>query len=244
MRQAGMMAGTAANKNPRATKTLVRTTLSGQTAAQIRASIIDGTFPLGAQLNEMELASSYGVSRGPVREAIQRLIQEGLLRSEPHRGVFVPELSTDDLIDIYFVRKSLELLAMARVMRMPDRTVVVNGLKAIVKQMKVAMKRREWPLLAELDMQFHRLIVDAAGSERLSRSFATLQAETRLCLQMLMGGYRENAALLDEHQLLADLIAGQDAKAALAELERHFGDPVRTLEKANALRRKMEADAA
>ncbi|AMJ63643.1 transcriptional regulator [Bosea sp. PAMC 26642] len=238
------MAGTAANKNPRATKTLVRTTLSGQTAAQIRASIIDGTFPLGAQLNEMELASSYGVSRGPVREAIQRLIQEGLLRSEPHRGVFVPELSTDDLIDIYFVRKSLELLAMARVMRMPDRTVVVNGLKAIVKQMKVAMKRREWPLLAELDMQFHRLIVDAAGSERLSRSFATLQAETRLCLQMLMGGYRENAALLDEHQLLADLIAGQDAKAALAELERHFGDPVRTLEKANALRRKMEADAA
>lgn len=239
-----MMTGSTAKRNAKAPEPLVRTTLSGQIAAQIRASILDGSFPLGSQLNEMELAGTYGVSRGPVREAMQRLIQEGLLRSEPHRGVFVPELSTDDLIDVYFVRKSLELLAMRRLMKQPDRTALVKDLNAIVKQMKTTIKRGDWGGLADLDMQFHRRLIDEAGSERLSRSFATLQAETRLCLQMLMGGYRENAALLQEHQLLADLVAGTDAEAALAELERHFGDPVRTLEKANALRQKQAAEAA
>ncbi|GGE10388.1 GntR family transcriptional regulator [Aureimonas endophytica] len=227
-----------------APKRIVRTTLSGQIAQQIRGAILDGTFPLGSQLNEMELANGYGVSRGPVREALQRLIQEGLLRSEPHRGVFVPELSPADLLDIYFVRKSLELLAMRRVMGKPDRASVVADLGAIVKEMTLAAGRGDWPSVADLDMRFHRRIVDEAGSERLSRSFATLQAETRLCLQMLMGGYRENAALLDEHDLLARLIAAGEAEPALAELDRHFGDPVRTLEKANALRKKQEMEPA
>ncbi|MFH6784515.1 MULTISPECIES: GntR family transcriptional regulator [Methylobacterium] len=228
-----------------ATKRLPRTTLSGQIAEQIRAAILDGTYALGAQLNEMELASTFGVSRGPVREALQRLIQEGLLRSEPHRGVFVPELAPTDLIDIYFVRRSLELVAMRRILETPERAEVVRDLAGIVRQMKAAVRRKDWPQVADLDMQFHRRIVDEAGSERLTRSFATLQAETRLCLQMLMGGYRENAALIDEHQLLVDLIERGALEPALAELERHFGDPVRTLQKANASRKeKLGAEAA
>ncbi|WP_062205462.1 GntR family transcriptional regulator [Aureimonas sp. AU12] len=239
------MAEPADDPKAKGPKRLVRTTLSGQIAGQIRASILDGTFALGSQLNEMELAASFGVSRGPVREAMQRLIQEGLLRSEPHRGVFVPELSPADLLDIYFVRKSLELVAMARIMDRADRRSVVADLTTIAHEMTQALERQDWLLIADLDMRFHRRIVDEAGSERLSRSFATLQAETRLCLQMLMGGYRQNEVLVEEHQLLADLIAGDDKAAAMRELERHFGDPVRTLEKANASRREtFGAEAA
>jgi len=217
-------------------KRLTRTTLSGQVSGQIRASILDGTFPLGAQLNEMELAASFGVSRGPVREALQRLIQEGLLRSEPHRGVFVPELTDEDLQDIYFVRRSLELVALRRVMGLPDRAALAKKLKAIVRQMEASVRREDWSRTAELDLEFHRELVDTAGSHRLSRGYATLQAETMLCLHKLMGGYRGNKALIDEHKLLADLVGGDDAEAALKELDRHFGDPVRTLHKANSLR--------
>ncbi|ALN72647.1 GntR family transcriptional regulator [Aureimonas sp. AU20] len=232
-----------AGAEKRAPKRLVRTTLSGQIAEGIRASILDGTFALGSQLNEMELASTFGVSRGPVREALQRLIQEGLLRSEPHRGVFVPELSPADLLDIYFVRRSLELVAMRRIMEKQDRRAVVADLSAITEQMKDALKREDWLRIADLDMQFHRRMVDEARSDRLSRSFATLQAETRLCLQMLMGGYKENALLVEEHECLARLIDEGKVDPALAELERHFGDPVRTLERANALRNKEKLDA-
>ena len=58
-----------------------RETFASMVGERIRSNIIDGTLPPGSQLNEVELAASFGVSRGPVREALQRLIQEGLLRS-------------------------------------------------------------------------------------------------------------------------------------------------------------------
>ncbi len=81
-----------ADKNATSTS-IPRTTLASMVGERIRASILDGDVAPGTQLNEVELAASFGVSRGPVREAIQRLIQEGLLRSEPHRGVFLPVLT-------------------------------------------------------------------------------------------------------------------------------------------------------
>lgn len=229
---------------PKPTRRLPRATLSAQLCEQIRKSILDGTYPLGAQLNEMDLAATFGVSRGPVREGLQRLIQEGLLNSEPHRGVFVPELNDSDISDIYFVRKSLELAAMRRVMALADRTQIQRRLVTVIKQMEKVVQRQNWPLIAELDMEFHRQFVDAAGSFRLSRAYATVQAETKLYLHRLMGSYRGNKALIEEHQTLAELIGGDDADAALAKLNRHFGDPISTPRKANAVRDDQSGEAA
>jgi DNA-binding GntR family transcriptional regulator len=78
-----------------------RVTFAGMVGERIRSNIVEGVLAPGAQLNEVELAASFGVSRGPVREALQRLIQEGLLRSEPHRGVFVPVMGLEDIDDVY-----------------------------------------------------------------------------------------------------------------------------------------------
>ena len=62
-----------------------RSTLSSTVTERLRELVIQGTYPPGTQLSEVELAERFGVSRGPIREAVQRLTQEGLLRSEPHR---------------------------------------------------------------------------------------------------------------------------------------------------------------
>lgn len=220
-----------------AIRRLPRQTLSGQLAERIRSEILDGTFPLGAQLHEAELAETYGVSRGPLREAIQRLIQEGLLRSEPHRGVFVPELTDADLTDIYFVRRALEIAALGRVMAGPDSADLARRLGAITDLMAAALAAENDRGFAELDLDYHQAIVEAADSPRLSKTYATIQAETRLCLHLIMGGYRGSAALVEEHRMLAGLIAGGDAEAAIDELGRHFGDPVGNLKKAKAKRR-------
>ena len=64
-----------------------RQPLSVQIAERLREDVLSGLHAPGAQLNELELSAAFGVSRGPLREAIQRLVQEGLLRSEPHRGL-------------------------------------------------------------------------------------------------------------------------------------------------------------
>jgi DNA-binding GntR family transcriptional regulator len=215
---------------------LPRATLSVQIAERIREDILSGAHEPGAQLSEAELALSFGVSRGQLREAMQRLIQEGLLRSEPHHGVFVPDLTEHDLADVFFVRATIEAAAIRRIVAGPARGTVSRDLSGIADQMDRAMKAGDWSVGGELDFAFHRTLVDAAGSDRLSRTYATVQAETRLCLHRLMGGYRRSEDLADEHHRLARLIGTAPVADVLAELERHFGDPAETLRKMRAAR--------
>ena len=225
----------------RGIKRLPRVTLSVRIAEEIREAILSGTFSFGSQLNEMDLAEKFGVSRGPIREAMQRLIQEGLLHSEPHRGVFVPELTDTDLSDIYFVREAIEGAAVKRIMARADRGDIHRLLLNIVRRMETAIAAGSWTQVAETDMEYHRELVEAAGSFRLSRMYTTTQAETKLCMHMLMGGYRGSKALVEEHERLAALIAGDDVSATLRELSRHFGDPILILRKANEVRQGSEA---
>lgn len=215
-----------------ATRPLARVTLSSQIAERIRDDILSGAHPPGAQLHEVELALAFGVSRGPLREAMQRLVQEGLLRSAPHRGVFVPDLDEADILDVFFVRATLEAAAVRRIVETGDRAATAKALNAVTQRMDRALKAGDQAAGGDLDFAFHRTLVDAAGSERLSRTYATVQAETRLCLHRLMGGYRSSADLAAEHFRLADMIADAAIDAILAEMQRHFGDPAKHLKRA------------
>src|SRR4029453_16375470 len=80
-------------------------------ADQLREQIVQGVFRPGQQVNESVLSTQLRTSRGPLREALQRLAQEGLLVSHRNRGVFVLELSTADIKEIYAVREAVELAA-------------------------------------------------------------------------------------------------------------------------------------
>ena len=163
---------------------------------------------------------------------MQRLVQEGLLRSEPHRGMFVIDLSEDDVLDVYFVREALETAALRRVVDHGDRNATAASLMAIADRMEAALKSGDRAAGGDLDFEYHRTLVDAAGSERLSRTYATVQVETRLCLHRLMGGYRSSADLAVEHRHLASLIAAAPIDEILAELKTHLGDPGRVLRRA------------
>lgn len=209
-----------------------RVTLPVQIADRLRSDILSGAHPGGAQLLEAELALNFGVSRGPLREAMQRLVQEGLLKSEPHRGVFVTEVNADDLDDLYFLRRTLESAALGRILEHGDRAGIAEKLTEIAKRMDRALKSGDSTAGGDLDFEYHKALVDAAGSARLSRSYAGVQTETRLCLHRLMGGYRSSRDLAEEHFRLADMIRSATAEAALAELVRHFGEPARHMERA------------
>lgn len=210
-----------------------RVTLPVQIADRLRSDILAGVYPGGAQLLEAELALTFGVSRGPLREAMQRLVQEGLLRSAPHRGVFVTEVDEDDLLDVFFVRETLEAAASRKICSEGRQGAVADSLTAIAERMDKALMNGDTTAGGDLDFEFHRTLVDAAKSERLSRTYATVQAETRLCLHRLMGGYRSSKDLAEEHFRLAETIRSEDTNAILSELRKHFGDPTRHLRKAN-----------
>ena len=208
---------------------LRRVTLSGQIAGQMRDAVLSGGFAPGEQMNEADLAARFGVSRGPVREALQRLIQEGLLVAQPHRGVFVAELTEADLADVFFVREAVEGAALRRVLATADRSVVERHLMAEVGRMAAAVGEADWAGAAQADFAFHRTLVEAAGSPRLSRLYDTIQAETKLCLHLLMAGYRSSAGMVEEHRKLAALVGAGSLDEALTELMRHLGDPIRIL---------------
>ena len=128
-------------------------------AGRVRDGILDGTFARpGAQLAEAELATQLGVSRGPVREALQRLIHEGLVTAERNRGVFVVELDVSDARDVYFLREVIEQAAASRLARLRGRQGVLGELTAVVDRME-RMTDAPWGDLVDIDLEFHRTLV-------------------------------------------------------------------------------------
>ncbi|HEX5018158.1 MAG TPA: GntR family transcriptional regulator [Actinomycetes bacterium] len=189
-------------------------------ADRIRAGVLDGTFPPQTQLGEVELARQLQVSRGPVREAMQRLIQEGLLRSERNRGVFVVELDDDDARDIYVARAAVEKAAAVRVARRSDPADLA-ALDAVLERLEEAVKSN-WADVVEIDMEFHSTIVDRCNSERLQRMFRTLVAETRLCLVRLEPFYPHKETVVDEHRDILEAIRARDETLVLQLIDHHM----------------------
>jgi DNA-binding GntR family transcriptional regulator len=189
-------------------------------AQRVRSGILDGTFPPGTQLAEIDLAAQLGVSRGPVREALQRLIHEGLARSERNRGVFVVDLDASDARDVYFVRSVIETTAACRLAKSRDEAAI-GRLEAVVEQME-AMKDQPWSALVDIDLEFHRVLVSSAGSERLDRIFTTLSAETTLCLLYLERFYPDRIELVAEHQGFISVIRAGDVEVIEAVVDEHM----------------------
>lgn len=197
-------------------------------AGQLRARIVDGTFAPGTRMAEAQLSQRLGVSRGPVREALQRLIQEGLLVNVRNRGVFVLQPGPDDVADIYTARAAIERHAAAAVLADADPTALA-ALDSIVDEMAAVAGQGAWQSLAELDLAFHETLVAAAGSPRLVRMFRTLTAETRICLAALVDAYPDRGALAEEHRQLADLLRRGPRRQLLAAVDAHLASAVRDL---------------
>ncbi len=207
---------------------LPRATFASMVTERLRDSIVNGTLAPGSQVSEVELATRFGVSRGPVREALQRLIQEGLVRSEPHRGVFVPVLSEDDVRDIYLARDALESSAVQHIIATAKAEQAADDLDRLVKLMADSEAAGDWEAVGRYDLEFHTALVAATGSERLQRMFSTVISETRLCLGVLTA-VDARSDLVDEHRRIASMIRECRPAEALALLKLHFEDAIVTI---------------
>jgi DNA-binding GntR family transcriptional regulator len=208
--------------------TIPRATFASIVTERLRASIVNGTLEPGSQLSEVELATSFGVSRGPVREALQRLVQEGLLNSEPHRGVFVPVLTDEDVHDVYLAREALESAAVRSIIASGSTAAASESLDRFVAQMQQAEASEDWETVGNVDLEFHVALVDATSSPRLKRMFSTVISETRLCLGVLTAADARDD-LVEEHRLISEAIREGDTDKALVVLKEHFDDAVATL---------------
>jgi DNA-binding GntR family transcriptional regulator len=216
--------------------------LEGRPTAQLiadhlREHIIQGIFPPGQQINESVLAGQLSTSRGPVREALQRLTQEGLLVSLRNRGVFVKELTIDDIREIYAVREAVELSSAKMLLAAgPERiNLTSQSLKQSLTDMEKQVTLSDWQAIARLDMQFHTSFVEGTGNSRLIRIYDTLAAESRMCILSwwatcnLQASYRRPDALVQEHQNILDLLQAGDSEGLQRAISHHLHRAVEDL---------------
>ncbi|MBN8868183.1 MAG: GntR family transcriptional regulator [Solirubrobacterales bacterium] len=180
-------------------------------ANALRELILDGNLEPGARLREHDFAERLGIARHSFRAATQILIGEGLLKREPHRGVEVAILAAGDVADIFKLREALEVEAVRLV---TQAGIVPAEAQRAVTEMSALSEDAPWRDVVWPDQRFHRAIVDATNSPRLSRAYQGLQSEIVLCLAQLRPVYDAPAEVAAEHEeLLSPIISGDVAQA-------------------------------
>ncbi|WP_100444483.1 GntR family transcriptional regulator [Glycomyces xiaoerkulensis] len=212
-----------------------RESTAGIIAHRLREVIMNGSLPPGTQLGEAELARRFNVSRGPLREAMQRLVSEGLLRSERYRGLFVIDLEPGDVRDIYTARWAIERAAVLEVMN-GDRDRTATLLDETVWAMVAAAEDSNPTALSDADLRFHEVLIGASGNKRLARMARILLTETRMCLSLLQTTYQRVDERVAEHSRITRAIRDGDTQAVLDLLEDHMEDAVRRLAPGTSLR--------
>lgn len=198
-------------------------------ARKLRHAIGSGDLKPGEQLIEAELAKQLGVSRGPLREAMQRLNQEGLLTSIRNRGLFVAELQMADIEDMYLARTAVERAAGLKIIELEHTNAAVAAeLLDVVAAMEELVRSGDagGPALSELDIEFHETLVRLAGSHRLSRMHMTLLTETRMFLAALEGTSYSPEDRAAEHRAIAESIQRADVPLFHRLLASHMDDAV------------------
>lgn len=189
---------------------------------ELKHDILARRFAPGQPLAEIELARRYGASRTPLREALQRLNADGLVRIEPRRGAFVQELTVTDFLEINELRSVLEPYA-ARVAATRIDQQAVQQLRTELTSIRVvAPAEDDFHRLEALDADVHEAIARASGNQRLCRLIASLDDMMQV---MRVGDMRRRHA--ETHESLTailDALAARDADAAELLLRRHISD--------------------
>lgn len=211
---------------------IARASTASLIADRLREAMARGDLPPGTQMAEAELARELGVSRGPLREGMQRLTQEGLLVSYRNRGLFVIEMTPENVRDMYVARAAVERAAAREIFQHdPAKTDEAGAaLGKVMGRMETAVRRGQASAVSRADIEFHETLVAQAGSERLSRMHRTLLTETQMCIHALEDTYAgNNDARVQEHREIAEALVSGDANLTDKLILAHMEDAVTRL---------------
>jgi DNA-binding GntR family transcriptional regulator len=224
-----VLMSSSANTPLRLDAVMERLTLADQVYSSIKKAIIEGDLRPGERLREVEVAASLGASRTPVREALSRLEQDGLVQSLKTGGSVVVELSISEMREIFDLIQVLETHAV----RMASERITpkqLEKLDTVCSRAEQALKVDQ-DKVGELNRIFHELIIDAAGSQRLKLVIGNLRSSMQpyRALALQSNKFREhsvsdhrrvvNLLKLGESEKLGMLMAKHLAEAQEATLE-------------------------
>jgi DNA-binding GntR family transcriptional regulator len=190
---------------------------------RLKESIIGGDIPPGSKLVETQISRELGVSRTPLREAVNRLSQEGLLQIIPRRGTFVRRHSLLEILESLEIREALEGLAARLAARQatPDIVLKMKDCFSGFSQKNVEQSIQDY---ARQNVRFHHLIIQASGNRRLIEIIRNLYDQmdlVRLHTIVLPGRARKS---LSEHREIIRLIEQKKGDLAEKRLREHIRD--------------------
>ena len=184
----------------------------------LRTRMLDGLIDPGVGLSENAVAEEYEVSRPTAQTAIALLVQEGLLRRAPHKSAHVPVLSRADVEDLFLVRIPLELGVIGL---LAQRRTIPAGAREAIDGLSRVTPDQPPSVFVGADLGFHRALVDAVGSPRLSRLYAALSGEIHLSMiqsRRALGRDR----IVGEHRAILDALEAGDGAGAERIMRAHL----------------------
>jgi DNA-binding GntR family transcriptional regulator len=197
-------------------------TLSHEAADRLRAAVRNGTLAPGTRLVERDVAERLGMSRIPVREAIQRLVEEGLLKKTPHRGTFVYIPSRAEIEEISSLRVVLERFVAERVVQR-WQPAYERDLRQIVHEMREAAARRDLPQVYALDYRFHLTLWQIADHSLLLEVISGLRSRINRFLYEATGALTtpQLDIHINSHDDLIDIVKSGNVASAQATFMQH-----------------------
>ncbi|MBA2359961.1 MAG: GntR family transcriptional regulator [Actinobacteria bacterium] len=195
-----------------------------QVIEAVRTAIISGRFEPGDRLIESALSAEFGTSRGPVREALRQLENEGLVMSFPYRGAVVLGVSDEEVQEVLIpIRLTLERYSFVRAIA----TMTDDDFAELGKQiwlMEQAGKQNDLIKLVEADLGFHEIVISASGQLHTVQIWRTIWPRIRAYFYRYERA-RSFEATVEEHRVLLAALQTRDPAIVLAELERHIDVP-------------------
>lgn len=189
------------------------TSLEEMVYSRLEEEILVGELRAGDSLGEIGLSKRLGASRTPIRGALHRLAEEGLVEIVPNKGAKVLGINVEDLVDIYKIREKLEGLASAlAAKRISDKEI--DELTEAVDLAEFYIKRKDTEHIKELDTVFHSIIYKASGSRFLERTLSELHRKIKAYRKrsLTVPGRLEKSA--KEHREILEAIRAHDSQRA------------------------------
>jgi DNA-binding GntR family transcriptional regulator len=201
--------------------TAARSSTTDRVADSLRTRIADGDLAPGQRIIELDVSRDLGVSRSPIREALLRLVEEGLVTILPYRGAVVAPLLRERLQELLEFRLVLERFAVERMIERAEDLTIAN-VRERARAIGSAVLSGNLNDAVEADLETHRAIIGSSGNELVKKAYEGLLAQFRRYIRLTSSHYERVGDLADEHEAILEAVSKRDVATARALMDAHI----------------------